>query len=45
MLMVLGPVLDEPRETWRGLQLAGALVAVFAAGASWYARRRTRWRD
>jgi hypothetical protein len=42
MLMVMGPVLGEPRETWRGLWLAAAVVAVFAAGASWYVRRRTR---
>jgi hypothetical protein len=42
MLMVMGPVLDEPRETWRGLWLAAAVVTVFAAGASWYVRRRTR---
>jgi hypothetical protein len=42
MLMVLGPVLEEPRETWRGLWVAAAMVAVFAAGASLYARYRTR---
>jgi hypothetical protein len=42
MLMVLGPVLDEPRETWRGLWLAAAVIAVFTAGASWYVQCRTR---
>jgi len=44
MLVALGPVLDEPRETWPGLWLAAAVVAVFSAGAGWYARRRTRGR-
>jgi hypothetical protein len=44
MLMILGPVLAEPRETWRGLWLAAAVVAAFAAGVGWYVRRRTRQR-
>jgi hypothetical protein len=35
MLVAMGPLLDEPRETWPGLWLAAAIVAVFAAGASW----------
>jgi hypothetical protein len=42
MLLVLGPVLGEPRETWPGLWLAAAAVAASSAGAGWYARRRTR---
>jgi hypothetical protein len=41
MLVALGPVLDEPRETWPGLWLAAAMVAAFSAAAGWYARRRT----
>lgn len=45
MLMALGPVLDEPRETWRGFWIAAAAVVLFAAGSSWYARDRTRRRD
>jgi hypothetical protein len=42
MLAVLGPVLDEPRETWPGLRVAAVVVMVFAIIASVYARRRTR---
>jgi hypothetical protein len=42
MLVVLGPVLDEPRDTWRGYWIAALVITVFAAGAGWYARRRTR---
>jgi hypothetical protein len=42
MLVTLGPVLDEPRETWRGLRVAAVLVAAFAVGVAWYVRRRTR---
>lgn len=42
MLMILGPVLDEPREAWRGLRMAALLVAVFAAAVGWYVWRRTR---
>jgi hypothetical protein len=41
MLVALGPVLDEPRETWPGLWLAAAMVAAFSAAVGWYARRRT----
>jgi hypothetical protein len=39
MLMVLGPALDEPRESWRALQVAAAVVAVFSVGACWYVWR------
>jgi hypothetical protein len=42
MLVALGPILDEPGETWRGYGLAAVVVAVFAAGSAGYARGRTR---
>jgi hypothetical protein len=38
MLMVLGPVLREPPETWGALRTAGAVVAGFSIVAAWYVR-------
>jgi hypothetical protein len=42
MLVALGPILDEPGETWRGYWLAAGAVVTFAAGSAWYAQGRTR---
>lgn len=42
MLVALGPILDEPGDTWRGYWLAAVAVVAFAAGCGWYARSRTR---
>jgi hypothetical protein len=42
MLVALGPILDEPGDTWRGYWLAAVVVAAFAAGSAWYARGHTR---
>jgi peptidoglycan/LPS O-acetylase OafA/YrhL len=42
MLVALGPVLDEPGDTWRGYWLAAVAAAAFAAGSARYARGRTR---
>jgi hypothetical protein len=42
MFVALGPILDEPAETWRGYWLAAVVVAVFTAGSALYARSLTR---
>jgi hypothetical protein len=44
MLVALGPILDEPGDTWREYWLAAGAVVVFAAGSAGYARGRTRRR-
>jgi peptidoglycan/LPS O-acetylase OafA/YrhL len=42
MLVALGPILDEPGDTWRRYWLAAVVIAAFAAGSAWYARSQTR---
>jgi hypothetical protein len=42
MLMILGPVLDEPREAWWGFWVAALLVVGFASAVGLYVRHRTR---
>jgi hypothetical protein len=39
MLVLLGPLADDPPESWRGYRIAAAAVAVLAAAAAWYVRR------